>query len=171
MVSFEIFVKSMPPSLLELKVLPSFCFAFKIPDDVTATKLLNKKHDIFLSSLKSKMWNLKRPRCTRRGSKACAIYFHFGKEVRNWAISKLFGFWGETTRIFYYFQLRFHFPWEKFLRLQHRFLESWNWLITFIPATVWQILNMKCVQWPETEIVWICWKQFGKKTREITNRP
>ena len=39
MVSFEIFVKSMPPSLSELKVIPSFCFAFKIPDDVTATKL------------------------------------------------------------------------------------------------------------------------------------
>ena len=37
MVSFEIFVKSMMPSLLELKVTPSFCFAFKIPDDVTAT--------------------------------------------------------------------------------------------------------------------------------------
>jgi hypothetical protein len=37
MVSFENFVKSMPPSLSELKVTPSFCFAFKIPDDVTAT--------------------------------------------------------------------------------------------------------------------------------------
>ena len=35
-VSFENFVKSMPPSLSELKVIPSFCFAFKIPDDVTA---------------------------------------------------------------------------------------------------------------------------------------
>ena len=39
MVSFEIFVKSMTPSLLELKVTPSFCFAFKMPDNVTATKL------------------------------------------------------------------------------------------------------------------------------------
>ena len=37
MVSFEIFVKSMQPSLLELKVTPSFCFPFKIPDDPTAT--------------------------------------------------------------------------------------------------------------------------------------
>ena len=37
MVSFEIFVKSMPPSLSELKVSPSFCFPFKIPDDPTAT--------------------------------------------------------------------------------------------------------------------------------------
>ena len=27
----------MPPSSSELKVIPSFCFAFKIPDDVTAT--------------------------------------------------------------------------------------------------------------------------------------
>ena len=45
MVSFENFVKSMPPSLSELKVIPSFCFAFKIPDDVTATntyKVLDK---------------------------------------------------------------------------------------------------------------------------------
>ena len=33
MVSFEKIVKSMTPSLLELKVIPSFCFAFKIPDD------------------------------------------------------------------------------------------------------------------------------------------
>ena len=39
MVSFEIFVKSMPPSLSELKVLPSFCFAFKIPDNVTASNM------------------------------------------------------------------------------------------------------------------------------------
>ena len=39
MVSFEIFVKSMPPSLSELKVIPSFCFAFKIPDDMTATTI------------------------------------------------------------------------------------------------------------------------------------
>ena len=38
MVSFENFVKSMPPSLSELKVIPSFCFAFKIPEDVTANK-------------------------------------------------------------------------------------------------------------------------------------
>ena len=37
MVSFENFVKSMPPSLSEWKVTPSFCFAFKIPDDVAAS--------------------------------------------------------------------------------------------------------------------------------------
>ena len=39
MVSFEKFVKSMPPSLSELKVTPSFCFAFKIPDNPTATNI------------------------------------------------------------------------------------------------------------------------------------
>ena len=39
MVSFEIFVKAMPPSSSELKVLPSFCFAFKIPDDVAASTI------------------------------------------------------------------------------------------------------------------------------------
>jgi hypothetical protein len=38
MVSFEKFVKSMPSSLSELKVTPSFCFAFKFPDNPTATK-------------------------------------------------------------------------------------------------------------------------------------
>ena len=37
MVNFENFVKSMPPSLSEIKVIPSFCFTFKIPEDVTAT--------------------------------------------------------------------------------------------------------------------------------------
>ena len=37
MVSFENFVKSMPPSLSKLKVIPSCCLTFKIPDDVTAT--------------------------------------------------------------------------------------------------------------------------------------
>ena len=37
MLSFENFVKSMPPSLSELKVTPSFCFTFKIPDDVAAS--------------------------------------------------------------------------------------------------------------------------------------
>ena len=44
-VSFEIFVKSMPLSLLELKVIPNFCITFKIPDDLTATIL----HYVFLS--------------------------------------------------------------------------------------------------------------------------
>ena len=39
MVSFENFIKSMPPSLSELKVTPSFCFPFKIPDDPTATNI------------------------------------------------------------------------------------------------------------------------------------
>ena len=32
-------VKAMPPSLSELKVLPSFCFAFKIPDDRAVTNI------------------------------------------------------------------------------------------------------------------------------------
>jgi len=39
MVTFEIFVKAMPPSLSELKVLPGFCFAFKIPDDRAVTNI------------------------------------------------------------------------------------------------------------------------------------
>ena len=50
MVSFENFVKSMPTSLSELKVLPSFCFAFKIPDDLTATNTYNYLFWKFLST-------------------------------------------------------------------------------------------------------------------------
>ena len=37
MVSFENFVKSLPPSLSELKVKPIFCFPIKIRDDRTAS--------------------------------------------------------------------------------------------------------------------------------------
>ena len=36
-VIFEDFVKSMTSCLSKLKVTPSFCFAFKIPDDVAAS--------------------------------------------------------------------------------------------------------------------------------------
>ena len=39
MVIFEFFLKAMPPSLSESKVLPSFCFAFKIPDDRAASNI------------------------------------------------------------------------------------------------------------------------------------
>ena len=61
MVSFEIFVKAMPPSLSELKVLPSFCFAFKIPDDRAVTniyttfpiKILLKTRMVFAQNLRS----------------------------------------------------------------------------------------------------------------------
>ena len=50
MVSFENFVKSIPPSLSELKVIPSFCFAFKIPDDMTATIIY-----VYSSNIKSEL--------------------------------------------------------------------------------------------------------------------
>ena len=33
-----------------------------------------------------------------------------------------------------------------------RLKNSWNRQIILMPVTVWQVLNMKCVQWPETEI-------------------
>ena len=39
MVSLENFVKSMTHNLLELKITPSFCFANKIPDNVTTTSM------------------------------------------------------------------------------------------------------------------------------------
>ena len=38
----KVFVKSMMSCLLKLKVTPSFCFNFKIPDNPTATKLIYK---------------------------------------------------------------------------------------------------------------------------------
>ena len=46
MVSFENFVKLVLPSLSEIKAAPSFCFAFKIPDDVTASTTYNHPIDI-----------------------------------------------------------------------------------------------------------------------------
>ena len=49
MVSFENVVKSMLPSLSKLKVTPTFCFAFKIPDDVTASNIY-KYFAIYLSA-------------------------------------------------------------------------------------------------------------------------
>jgi hypothetical protein len=42
-VIFENFVKSMTSCLSKLKVTPIFCFAFKIPDDPTATKQYKQK--------------------------------------------------------------------------------------------------------------------------------
>ena len=30
--------------------------------------------------------------------------------------------------------------------------------IILMTATIWQVLNMKCVPWPETEEMWISWK-------------
>ena len=51
MVSFENFVKSMPPSLSELKVLPSFCFPIKIRDDRTASTIYALFKSIYFSFL------------------------------------------------------------------------------------------------------------------------
>ena len=57
--NFENFVKSMMPSLLELKVTPSFCFAFKIPDDVTATNKYSLTPSLF--QLSPKLSNILSP--------------------------------------------------------------------------------------------------------------
>ena len=46
-VIFENFVKSMTSCLSKLKVTPSFCFTFKIPDDPTATNIYrNTEHSV-----------------------------------------------------------------------------------------------------------------------------
>ena len=38
---------------------------------------------------------------------------------------------------------------------------------SYFPATIWQVLNMKCAEWPETEASWKC-RNFLEKIREIT---
>ena len=53
MLSFENFVKSMPPSLSELKVRPSFCFAFKIPDDRAVTNNYEPKQNMYKDAIRT----------------------------------------------------------------------------------------------------------------------
>ena len=48
-----------------------------------------------------------------------------------------------------------------------RFKNLWNWLVICMAATFWHILKIKHLQWPETEIKWICWNLIWK-VREIT---
>ena len=55
MVSFENFVKSMPPSLSELKVTPSFCFPIKIRDDRTVSNFYYDRRLGILQKLKLKL--------------------------------------------------------------------------------------------------------------------
>ena len=43
-----------------------------------------------------------------------------------------------------------------------------NWWITLVLA-IWQILNIKCVQWPEKEIMRIFWNMLGKIREIITS--
>ena len=43
------------------------------------------------------------------------------------------------------------------------FKKSWNWSIVLMPAKVWQGSNMNGTQWPETEIIWICWNLLIQK--------
>ena len=51
-VIFENFVKPMTSCLSKLKVTPSFCFPFKIPDDSTATNIAMRP--VHIASQKSK---------------------------------------------------------------------------------------------------------------------
>ena len=54
--------------------------------------------------------------------------------------------------------------WNQIAKIRQKldFKNSWNWLILIISATVWHILNMKSINWLETEIKWICWNLLGK---------
>ena len=37
-------------------------------------------------------------------------------------------------------------------------------MVTHMAATFWHILKIKHLQWPETEIKWICWNRFWKNS-------
>ena len=54
-VIFENFIKPMMSCLSKLKVTHSFCFAFKIPDDVTASN--NYVHGILETPIKAELLN------------------------------------------------------------------------------------------------------------------
>ena len=54
--------------------------------------------------------------------------------------------------------------WQKFAK--NWLKNSWNWLVLIVSAKAWQILNMKCTQWPETEIIWICWNLLWKNRKK-----
>ena len=67
MVSFENFVKSLPPSLSELKVKPIFCFPIKIRDDPAASSM---QHVIEILEINLYFLSLRSPNVSvqRRGS-------------------------------------------------------------------------------------------------------
>ena len=47
---------------------------------------------------------------------------------------------------------------------KNKFKNSWNCQVILMPATIWQVLNVKCTQSPETEIIDISWNLFGKNS-------
>ena len=57
------------------------------------------------------------------------------------------------------------FKWQK--PAKNKLKNSWNWPVIRMVATFWHILKLKHLQWPETEIKWICWSLIWK-IREIT---
>ena len=50
-----------------------------------------------------------------------------------------------------------------FPAINFNFKKSWNWLIILRSAAVCQILIIKQMQWPETEIMCILWNLLGKR--------
>ena len=47
---------------------------------------------------------------------------------------------------------------------RQKFKNLWNWLVILMQATVWQVFNMKCIHWSETEILWIYSILLGKNS-------
>ena len=47
------------------------------------------------------------------------------------------------------------------------FKNSSNWLIVLVPATVWQILNVKQRRQPETEVMWIRRNSWNVRLLEV----
>ena len=68
------------------------------------------------------------------------------------------------------------FSWKRVHNYQHtevsndknppkiKLKNSWNWLVIHMAATYWHLLKIKHLQWPETEIKWICWNRFWKNS-------
>ena len=48
-----------------------------------------------------------------------------------------------------------------------RLKNSSNWQIIFAPSTIWQVLNVKYSEWPETEAIWICWNLQEKNCESL----
>ena len=78
----------------------------------------------------------------------CPSFGH-GRQIYPWRIERSYSTWRKETLLpvfFGYFtsvtKLRHLLDWKT----------RWNRQIIVVPATVWQVLSTKCVQWPETEI-------------------
>ena len=154
MVNFENFVKSMTPTLLELKVTPSFCFTFKIPDDRTATsiKYLPSKVAVLIFGKRKRVWKLNFDGFLSFGQKfftACHKCGHFtgyvvtlviltkvlfwmpaiGASPTNWRSCPRHSSWVNLGVVDFFFSLTpFCFRFSNRSKTLARFLSACRWL-------------------------------------------